>query len=252
LTRRCHTDIAKNQYDATGLTDWLTCPMKFKYAHVDRIEPAKKPPALVAGELVHEALAVWYANGDIDEALAVIPDEVAELKDDNKRNPERLREILRNYFILHQTDQQKWEIFGRIDMVVKQSGAIYVVEHKTTTQLGDQWHKNWTPNFQVDTYCYAAKRLYGSCQGVFVNGILLAKTKTTFQRVLVSRNDEDLRMWEDEYYLITSLIRQQIASGEKWWRNTISCSYYGGCVYRELCLYGEVALTSEYYNTLGR
>jgi len=158
LTRRCHTDIAKNQYDATGLTDWLTCPMKFKYAYVDRIEPVKKPPALVAGELVHEALAVWYANGDIDEALAVIPDEVAELKDDNKRNPERLREILQNYFILHQIDHQKWEILaieqeftlpmrdgstlaGRIDMVVKQSGAIYVVEHKTTTQLGDQWHR---------------------------------------------------------------------------------------------------------------
>ncbi len=94
---------------------------------------------------------------------------------------------------------------GRRDRVVDWQGAIYVMEHKTMSQLGYTTFNRFKPNLQVDGYIYATRQKYPTCHGCVVDAILVAKTKEDYARKIETRTDEEIAQFPTVFITITVL-----------------------------------------------
>jgi hypothetical protein len=135
---------------------------------------------------------------------------------------------------------------GRLDEVVEWNGQIYVVDHKTTSQLGSYFFKGFRPNVQMDGYAFACRKLWGQCSGVVINGVsIAAKPKERFGRDVSTRTPEEIDRFAEQFELWTNEIENSINS-KVWPLHYTACHNYGDCRYLELCLYGESGMEDKF------
>jgi len=133
---------------------------------------------------------------------------------------------------------------GRIDKIIEWNGALWVVDHKTTSSLGAQFFKNAEPNLQFTGYVWAAKKLGFHAVGVILDAILVAKgllpgasknpKLTPLARYDVYRSEECLKEWEETAGAIMGDINRCEELGI-WYPNFDMCTYYGECPFRKVC-----------------
>lgn len=128
--------------------------------------------------------------------------------------------------------------FGTLDCVLRdvQTGVTVVVDHKTTSALGQEFLQRVKPNFQYCGYVWLVQQALNIQTDMFmVNGLQVAKTKTDFNRQLVTYNESDF---------------QELATAVEWntreWlrakeldvfpMNTPNpCTQWSGCQFRDIC-----------------
>jgi len=123
-------------------------------------------------------------------------------------------------------------------------GAIYVMDHKTTSRLGYEFFYKIKPNMQFDGYIWAARQLgYPTCGGILLDALLVAKGLVVpaqlaklqpLARDVSTRTTEDL----DEYIKKICLIVEDIRKcyeADVWYENTESCCDFIECPYRKIC-----------------
>lgn len=136
----------KQELDYTMMSTFLNCRRRYDF-RMNRGLVGKVPPTPLAfGGAIHKALDSWYADKDVDKAVAVFKENfVEDLDADNKRTHQMGEWILRNYHTQYQ--DQPWELvqsemgfvldfkngkkfIGRIDKIVKWGDCLWVVDHK--------------------------------------------------------------------------------------------------------------------------
>ncbi len=127
---------------------------------------------------------------------------------------------------------------GRFDLIGVYNSAIFVVDEKTTGQLGSSFAKKWDLRGQFIGYVWAAKILGNlPVVGAIVRGIGLYKTDPQFRYMQVPVYISD---WMIERWLLDLKLDLDYAIAA-WESGTYkqdwsqSCTAYGGCSKRMLC-----------------
>lgn len=149
----------------------------------------------------------------------------------------------------------QFEISGKIfvvvpDLVVKWRDQLYVVEHKHSTRLTDNFFRKFQRDSQIDIEMLGVIEKYGSCAGVYVNAIIIRKggPKSKLAEVeilmdLITRDEKQLK----EARVYFSDWANKINDEVDYLENRRSCfDYNSTCDFIGLCN-GTVKIDSELY-----
>lgn len=144
--------------------------------------------------------------------------------------------------ILHPTTGDPLLYAGKFDMLGKRpDGSLWVVDEKTTGQLGAQWSKQWDLNSQFTGYCMAAREYGYPVQGAIIRGVGLLKTKISHQQVPLTRPQWIIDRWWTQLHRDVERVKQLWLEDNGDGSNFdlalgAACSSYGGCGYKTLCM----------------
>lgn len=246
--------IEERMYDASMISDYLYCPKYFYYRYIRNITSKEEAAPLLFGRVFHEALLIWYRDNDLEkavEAFAKIPSQMG----DSRRTREHGEVIMRKYvkrwavepYVTKQLevefhlDMGEGRVYaGRIDKIAEQLNQIYVVDHKTSTQLGLSFFRSFRPHVQMDGYCFACRELCGQCSGAIINGVsLAANPKERFQRSLTPRTKRELDKFKVNFHKWCARIEIDVLKKE-FVEHYTHCTKWGGkCDFWKLCVFGE-------------
>lgn len=139
---------------------------------------------------------------------------------------------------------------GRMDAILKAFGGKFVTDEKTTTQLGASWSKQWDLRSQFTGYCWGTRESGEPVNGVLVRGVSILKTKFDTLQAVSYRPDWQINRWYEE------MLEWVQSAIDMWKRNKFrhnldeSCSAYGGCAFRQICMTQETergAFLSTYF-----
>lgn len=124
------------------------------------------------------------------------------------------------------------EYGGIMDGVVEFGPQVYVLEHKSTSQLGSTYFNQFKPNNQVTGYVWAAQQMSGKrVGGALINAIGVYKVGATkFERKPTSRSESEITEWLENVRIECNSIRRHEVHGEFPFRTT-ACTMYGLCEY---------------------
>ncbi len=109
--------------------------------------------------------------------------------------------------------------------------VLYVLEHKTTSQLGAQYFHQFYIDNQPTGYVWGASQVSGKLVGgANINAMCLTSGgKMTFAREMVSRTPSDLERWKSDIAASANLIARAQRLGH-WLMHTENCmGKYGKC-----------------------
>jgi len=134
------------------------------------------------------------------------------------------------------------EYGGIFDTGVEWAGNEYVLEHKTTSQLGTYYFNQFKPNNQVTGYLWALGQLTGrKPSGAIINAIGLYKSSPTkFERSITTRSDEDITHWLENVRATCQMIKD-CERRQFWPMHTQACTMYGKCEYHDVHVLGAKA-----------
>lgn len=133
-----------------------------------------------------------------------------------------------------QAELELIEYGGIFDTLVEFQGQVYILEHKTTTQMGSRFFDQFKPNNQVTGYVWLGKGMSGRCDGSLINAIGLYKSQATrFERHISTRNQADLDAWLLDLWTEATLIREHDIFGH-WPIRSQACTLYGACEFHQV------------------
>ena len=124
---------------------------------------------------------------------------------------------------------------GRFDMLGVYNNALFVVDEKTTKQLGQSWLKSWTMASQFTGYCWAAKEYGYPVAGAIIRGISILKTKYGHAESLQYRPQWFIDRWLVQ---LAKDVKRMVAAWEAddWdFDLNTGCTTYGGCPLTDAC-----------------
>ena len=124
---------------------------------------------------------------------------------------------------------------GRFDMLGLFNGSLFVVDEKTTKQLGPSWYKSWTLRSQFTGYCWAAKTYDYPVAGAIVRGISILKTKYGHAESIQYRPDWFIDQWLHQLKRDIDRMIECWESGYWDYNLDMACTHYGGCVFMDVC-----------------
>lgn len=127
------------------------------------------------------------------------------------------------------------EYGGIFDLLVEFSGAVYVVDHKTTSQMGGGFFDQFKPNNQITGYTWASRLLTGMrVGGALINAVCALKASATrFERQISTRTDDEIAEWLVSVYQTCEQIQQCRRTGI-WHLQTVNCTMYGRCEFHQV------------------
>jgi hypothetical protein len=135
----------------------------------------------------------------------------------------------------HPTTGQPLIYCGRADMIASYNDVLFIVDEKTTTQLGPTWPAKWKLRAQFTGYCYAAKQFGYPVAGAVVRGISFLKGGYEGAEAIIYRPQWMIEQWYEQ--LLEDIHAMKNAfERERWGQNfDEACTMYGGCGYTRLC-----------------
>jgi len=124
---------------------------------------------------------------------------------------------------------------GRFDLLGLYNKQIFVVDEKTTSQLGPTWNKNWTHRAQITGYAWAARTYGHHVAGAIVRGISILKTKYGHAESIQFRPDWQVDRWLQQLkFDVEDMIRDW---KRDWWSYNLddACTGYGSCIFQGVC-----------------
>lgn len=125
---------------------------------------------------------------------------------------------------------------GRMDTIVNYAGGIFGEDDKTTSSLGASWPRQWDLRSQFTGYCWGAAKAGIPLSGFLVRGVSILKTKYDTMEALTYRPQWQIDRWYEQVH--HDLKRMIQCWEEGYWDYDLaeSCTHYGGCVFRQVCL----------------
>lgn len=258
-------------WDYSTISSFQTCRKKYYFEHVRNLRPQKKGLALTFGSAIHDALDTYYTSSPavrLESALKTFREKYQDPPEEELRTVANGVKLLETY-----ASKYKFEPFtvvskpemgfvfpigdilfgGRVDLPVEWNGALWIVEHKTTTRLTAGYFDQYELDKQPTGYIIAAEECLGKpVQGCLINA--LEPWKDLIRPTAKSKQPEDhfLRhpitrstMLKDRFKLNVQRIVRDIQWCEE--NNEFQeaekkevCQYYNRpCPYLQLCKYGE-------------
>lgn len=127
------------------------------------------------------------------------------------------------------------EYGGIFDLLAEFGNKVYVMDHKTTSQMGAYYFNQFKPNNQMTGYIWAAQQLSGRVvDGCIINAICITKSgKISFARNITTRTDIEIARWMQDVRSSCNEIRYHERTGH-WPMRTTSCQMYGHCEFYDV------------------
>lgn len=241
-------------FDSSAMKTFARCPRKYYWRYVRDLVPQHYNPApLNFGTAIHEALRVWYEEGDMEKAIKVFHAIWEDRFGDNKRTHEKGEKLLRSYADEYPSEQFKiigepetgWTVdilgedyVGRFDLVVKWGSDYYVFDHKTASRMGSSYYNRFNPDLSTIGYTWAAEQLFDKeFKGVVYNVLYFTTKQMDFDRQPVYIFD-----WQKEQFVhyvtdrITEIKSLNPGKRREWSQKWVACTDWGSCQFRDLCL----------------
>ena len=248
------------EFDYTALSTFLRCRKRYYWRMVRDLVGKTPQTAPEFGKAIHKALDNWFHFRNPDQALLEFTTNFVENPNDEKRTIRVGIKLLQLYFEKYAQEGFKvlatelpfslpvaeggFNLIGRIDKIVDWDGAVYVMDHKTTSRLGYEFFYKIKPNMQFDGYIWAARQLgYPKCSGILLDALLVAKGLCVpaqlaklqpLARDISARTDKELADYITKICLIVDDIRNCYKTGV-WYENTEGCCDFIECPYRKIC-----------------
>lgn len=146
--------------------------------------------------------------------------------------------------ILHPDTGEPLLYVGRCDMIASYANALWVVDDKTTSRLGDSWASSWSLRGQFLGYCWAAAKAGFPVVGAIANGHAIYKAKPpAYVRIPALFSSYLIDRWfDDTLYYITRMIQDYLNYSTAPWphRYGDACTSYGGCDFKKACEGGRM------------
>ncbi len=174
------------------------CRQKYQYRYVDEVVPVTSADALYFGSAVHRGLENWFKYGIRDAALLAVecqdmPEpEIIKAKCLLERyidhwQPEQFEVLEVEYefaspIVNPQTKRnlRTWKLRGKVDGLVRYDGALFILEHKTTSKCDGAYIDRILIDSQIATYACAISRVYGEkVEGAIYD--ILVKPQTRYK-----------------------------------------------------------------------
>ena len=112
---------------------------------------------------------------------------------------------------------------------------LFVIDEKTTSQMGPSWSKQWTLRAQFTGYVYAAKTFGHQVAGAIARGVAIRKTGFDVGDAMVQTPEWQIERWWLQLHRDVQAMIQNWE--ERYWDYNLdsSCTSYGGCTFADLC-----------------
>lgn len=127
---------------------------------------------------------------------------------------------------------------GRFDCLAEHRlypGGVYIVDDKTTSQLGTNWAQQWDLRAQFTGYAWGAKSFGHPIAGVIIRGVGIYKKSIAHKQVIVHRSQYDIDRWYEQ-------LCKDVRSAIRMWESmdfdydlADACSAFGGCSFKKFC-----------------
>jgi len=127
------------------------------------------------------------------------------------------------------------EYGGIIDLLASFNNNTYVVDHKTTSRMGDSYFLQFKPDNQMTGYIWAAGELAGRpAAGALINAVGIYKSQATkFERQLTTRSAQDIERWRRDLHRVCIEIKTNEQDGV-WPMRSKACTLYGRCEFHNV------------------
>ena len=125
---------------------------------------------------------------------------------------------------------------GRMDALCSYAGGTFIVDEKTTTQLGASWSRQWDLRSQFTGYAWGCREAGIRVDGALVRGVSILKTKYDTQQAITYRPEWQVQRWFEETLEVVEEMIKAWKSGH--FRHDLdhACAEFGGCKFRQICL----------------
>jgi len=257
------------------LNCYRACPRLYWWRFVQNLKTKKDPVPLIVGRAVHSGLAAHYDNKSPEQYIEASFKEVREqapwLKEeleDLVRQERYCKFILTEYktrwatepFAMLAPEVQgsiklgDHQFYFRTDGVISWKAKPWLLEHKTTGQMGAMFFKKFRMDGQITSYCYCVWKSLGDLPvGALINAIWKSKKldRTDFARDVVMRNEDQLNEYmQQAEWQLDELAKLELGAKDdklSWLMNTAQCiAWNRECDFLELC-YKETPGLRELY-----
>lgn len=238
-------------YDATKLDFFASCPRKYYWRYVEKIEPVDVPLWKPWGRAIHRGLETLYApTHNIDLAVAAFDVEWAEGsqgEEDKGHTGEGGVGLLRAYhknWFPEELEKEETELkfmatldteglgiqyLGYVDLLARDShGRLILLDHKTASK---------TPGGgvlrspQLTGYVWLVEQVREESPSAYLNFLINTKVPQFMRQSLCEGGEEQ---WKANVGAVVKVIRG-MHSLEDHYQARSSCSFYGKCEFCELC-----------------
>lgn len=263
-------------YDNSQLQAYKDCPERYRLKYVEQIQKrqtGEEDHDRNFGKAIHAALEVLYKARQAGRPLlkadyhAAFEKEypVSLKEEDLAKTPESGILLLDAYLNRYNQEDNQFEVLAvevadefelapgirfivKIDMVIRQQGCIYFMDHKTTGKsFGYSYWNQFSPNSQITGYTAYCIAKYGECSGGIINALRFGHRQRAykgepagfyqdFQRQIINRNRQQVEAWkldQIEWINRVDADKNLILPGLSWNKNEAQCGY---CQFREVCI----------------
>ena len=262
--------------DNSMYTNWV-CPVKGLLAHVLKLRPQGKGSlALDYGTSIHAGLEQLMKGKDLDTAVEAFIECATELNIDKwldeKRCIKRGVETLSTWFIykqnlihnyeaieldidgkgtvvravelgikkfIQETENAKHYWTGRVDAVVRYKGKFWVLDHKTSSMLGDKFLDDKLRSNQFFGYWVALNSVVRQQYGEPLAGVILNVICTGTKEVKFETYEIPFSFWQIEEWLEETKFKLRFI--EKWLLDINQSKTNWAMIERDICVtkYGK-------------
>ena len=169
----------------TSVKLYQRCAKKYEYKYIRRLDPEYRPAHLERGSRLHQGLALYHTY---DPAFADwILDADKEDTDILFRYAEKWQDDDIDWTVEHAEEEFELEMGPYTlrfipDLVIRHRGELWVVDHKTTANIPDEWDPYNMTDFQHLLYVAGIQEQLGPVAGFMFNYI---RTKPPTQPKLI-------------------------------------------------------------------
>lgn len=289
--------------------DWLACRRKFLLNYLARLSSKRLVIPFFIGGYFHKGLEKFYKGEDPEE---FIPELVVDMETKAKKavflSPEEEEKLavasaivegmLYSYCRHYAKDLKRWQIVqaefrfsvpivegveytGQLDLIVKEGGDYWIVEHKTVGRLDKAYVDRLPLDTQITGYAIGAKHslkvpikgvIYnvarkpqirprsGETNEQFANRVVTdyaARPDFYFYREQLFRDSSETILYKREVAEMIADIQEKLQLVRKgdqgeiaahFHRNTDNCTLRGTCQFLDICTKGWNKLTASRYD----
>jgi hypothetical protein len=274
--------------DATKIQAFMRCPRAYFYEYVLGWRQDRQNIDITFGSAWHKAMEVILAEGYSTISLAVAFEAFQKVYQEGvspdlewvtTKTPGNALRALEAYSRNYANDFENYEVLKtevagsvflgidnlhfKIDAIVrdKNTGLIYALEHKTTSNFSPQWVNQWRQKMQIGVYLYVLHALYkeAGIGGLIVNGVAIRNPPTLkkdgnlragardteFMRIKCNWSMARLEEWLETTSFYYEWILQEFSNLSRCERsdnclhafpkNIEACTLYYGCPFLDFC-----------------
>lgn len=125
--------------------------------------------------------------------------------------------------------------YGRFDMVGEVDGVLYIVDEKTTSQLGPTWGRRYDLSSQFTGYAWGAQAHGKPIGAVLIRGISILKSGHGHAQHIMYRPQWQIDRWYAQLLRDIESMIAQYKSGVWNLNLSDSCSSFSGCPFSKVC-----------------